>query len=523
MERPGFECELTQPMLRMIRSARSRLNRDHSAEGVPAPLQGVGEVSVSLEAAAAVATQSALVRWRSDLKPGQAEANEQQSSNRSGKTEGTTHCFAGVAGRHRLTRSRSSLDLAVAAKCGSENVAPASSSQGPTADTMGAVLRDVTNTSGGADQLPSHFDLSVVCPKLDGVNSMRESGSATASTVATAMDSITELASVAAVVSAPPTHELIGTDLAHAEDPQHVVEYVPDIYRYLHCEEAQHLPQPGYMDRQAHVNAKMRAILVDWLVDVHKKYKLRPETLFLAISLVDRYLDRRLIARRKLQLVGVTALLVAAKFEEMHPPEIQEFVYVTDKAYTNHEVVMMEASILNTLDFRVCRPTAVSFLERYVRVNGCHEAHHHLVSYLLELTLVEYKMIKYSPSHLAAAAVLLSNKLLRRQPAWTPAAVKQTKLTEPNLKECAKEICALFEHADQNPLQAVRKKFSQRKYNEVAKLNFAVLPKYPVTTGETQARGRVSTSALARSSSTSSTPMAHEGGAAGTLTTPMEM
>jgi len=522
MERAGFECEPTQPMLRMIRSARSRLNKDHAAEGALAAPQGAGDVVLSVEAAVAVGTQSAPVRWRSDIKPGQAEADEQQSSNRPAKRTGTTHCFAGGVGRHRLTRSKSSLDEAVVTKCASENVAPGSSGQGPTPDTTAAVLRDVTNTTGGVDQLSSQLKPSVVCPKLNSVHAVREAGSATAPTVATDVESVPGLAPVTTVVSTPPTPEVIGTDLVHAEDPQHVIEYLPDIYRYLHCEEGKHLLQPGYMERQANVNAKMRAILVDWLVDVHKKYKLQPETLFLAISLVDRYLERKLIARRNLQLVGVTALLVAAKFEEMYPPEIHDFVYVTDKAYTKDEVIKMEVSMLNTLDFKVCRPTAVSFLERYVRVNGCHEAHHHLVLYLLELTLGEYRMIKYSPSHLAAAAVLLSNKLLRRQPAWTSTAVKHTKLTEPSLKECAKEMCALLEHADQNPLQAVRKKFSQRKYHEIAKLNFAVPPKYPVTTGEFQARGRRSSSTHARRSSTSYAPMAPESVSSETLPTPME-
>jgi len=89
---------------------------------------------------------------------------------------------------------------------------------------------------------------------------------------------------------------------------------------------------------------------------------------------------------------------------------------------------------------------------------------------LLELTLLDYKMIKYSPSHLAAAAILLSNKLLRRQPCWTPAAVKHTCSTEQMLKECVKEMCMLLEGTEKNSLQAVRKKFSQQKHHAVARL-----------------------------------------------------
>merc|ERR1711908_238051 len=105
----------------------------------------------------------------------------------------------------------------------------------------------------------------------------------------------------------------------------------------------------------------------------------------------------------------------------------------------------MEVLILGALNFRICRATATQFLERYQRVNGCDETQRDLAQYLLELSLVDYNMIKYSPSHSAAAAVLLSNKLLRHQPAWKEACIKHTKLTEQKLKECSKEMCALLE------------------------------------------------------------------------------
>merc|ERR1719174_1687341 len=110
--------------------------------------------------------------------------------------------------------------------------------------------------------------------------------------------------------------------------------------------------------------------------------------------------------------------------------------------------------ILSALDFKICKPTATIFLERYQAVNGSNETQRDLAQYVLELTLVDYSMIKYSPSHLAAAAVLLSNKLLRRQPAWKPEAVRQSHLTEQMLKECAKEICGLLGDAEHNSLQA---------------------------------------------------------------------
>lgn len=79
---------------------------------------------------------------------------------------------------------------------------------------------------------------------------------------------------------------------------------------------------------QTDITAKMRGILVDWLVDVHLKFKLRTETLYMTINLVDRYLSHNLIHRTKLQLVGVAAMFIACKYEEIYAPVVQDFVYI---------------------------------------------------------------------------------------------------------------------------------------------------------------------------------------------------
>ena len=79
----------------------------------------------------------------------------------------------------------------------------------------------------------------------------------------------------------------------------------------------------------------MRAILVDWLATVHLKFKLFPETLFITINLLDRYLTLNQVERKELQLVGVCCMLVASKYEEIYPPEIKDFAYITDKAYSS--------------------------------------------------------------------------------------------------------------------------------------------------------------------------------------------
>lgn len=95
----------------------------------------------------------------------------------------------------------------------------------------------------------------------------------------------------------------------------------------------------GYMERQEDINEKMRAILIDWLIEVHLKFKLVPESLFLTVNLIDRYLEKETVNRQKLQLVGVTAMLIACKYEEIYPPIVKDFVYITDNAYTKEEIL----------------------------------------------------------------------------------------------------------------------------------------------------------------------------------------
>ena len=97
----------------------------------------------------------------------------------------------------------------------------------------------------------------------------------------------------------------------------------------------------------------MRSILIDWLIEVHLKFKLVPESLYLTVNLIDRFLEREPCNRQRLQLVGVTAMLIACKYEEIYPPIVKDFVFITDNAYTKEEILKMEKKMLTTLDFDI--------------------------------------------------------------------------------------------------------------------------------------------------------------------------
>jgi len=257
-------------------------------------------------------------------------------------------------------------------------------------------------------------------------------------------------------------------DIREKGNPQFVSDYAATIFKHLR-ENEKYIGKPGYMAKQSDINEKMRAILIDWLVDIHVRFKLLDETLFLTINLIDRYLEKCEVPRQKLQLVGVTAMLIASKYEEIYAPEIKDFVYVTDKAYSREEILDMEGKILAALEFKLTTTTSYRFLERYANVHDADERTFMLARYLIELSLIECRMLKYTPSNLAASALYLACKILKRS-AWDECLANTTQYTEQDIRPCAKDLCVLLQNAPRMSLQAIRTKFAQDKYMEISKI-----------------------------------------------------
>lgn len=159
---------------------------------------------------------------------------------------------------------------------------------------------------------------------------------------------------------------------------------------------------------QPELKSSMRGILVDWLVEVHTKFRLLPETLYLCVNIIDRYLQLEEVCRNKLQLVGVTALLIACKYEEIYPPEVRDCVYITDRAYTRQDVLDMEATIVKTLKFTLTVPTGHPFLQRFLHVVKATSVVRNLANYYMERMLQEHTALRFKPSLLAVACTCLA-------------------------------------------------------------------------------------------------------------------
>ena len=251
-------------------------------------------------------------------------------------------------------------------------------------------------------------------------------------------------------------------------NPQNVDEYFDDICQELSKYEEKYLVDPQYMSNQTDINYRMRAILIDWLIDVHLKYKLVPQTMYIAVNLIDRYLEKNETNRAKLQLVGVTAMFIACKYEEIYPPELKDFVYITDGAYVKSDVLKMENKMLSSLNFDVTFPTQWTLLETYRRKLDLDEKTFKLAWFLMELCLINYKSLKFKMSHIAASAILIAAKTMKIYK--NDQFYKNIGIQEKDLEECCKELYDFYQYNSTHNLQAIRKKFSSSKYDEVAKI-----------------------------------------------------
>ncbi|XP_068663629.1 G2/mitotic-specific cyclin S13-7-like isoform X2 [Aristolochia californica] len=258
-------------------------------------------------------------------------------------------------------------------------------------------------------------------------------------------------------------------DAADSEDQLAVVDYVEDIYNYYKLIE-QSCRVHDYMDSQPEINDRMRAILADWLIEVHKKFELMPETLYLTLHILDRYLAVKTVPRRELQLVGIGAMLIACKYEEIWAPEINDFVCISDRAYNREQILCMEKSMLNKLEWSLTFPTPYMFLVRFIKAAASDKELEHMAFFFAELALIQYSIIMYCPSMIAASAVYAAQCTLRKSPMWTETLKVHTGFSEPQLIDCVKALINFHSVAAESKLKAVYKKYSSPDRNSVALL-----------------------------------------------------
>ena len=261
------------------------------------------------------------------------------------------------------------------------------------------------------------------------------------------------------------------------ENISYNLEYIEDIYYNLLKEEKEIEIRPiyGYMAKQKDINEQMRAILVDWLIDVHYNFNFNKETLFQTIWILDTYLSYEIIQRNKLQLLGITCLFISCKYNEICYPKTNEFIYVTDNAYDIKELLKMEKDVLKKLEFNILVPTSIQFYDILSKIFNFNSEQYNFGRYFLESNLIDYNMICFSSSIIAISSAYIVMKFFNIKDYEYLYLINDKNndyISKENIKtvikESARNLCFLVKNISQSSLKAVKNKFSLKEYDFVS-------------------------------------------------------
>jgi len=205
-------------------------------------------------------------------------------------------------------------------------------------------------------------------------------------------------------------------DRSRISDPQQVGIYAASITAHMLSleQDPAYKLDPFYMDYHPDLNPKIRRIIIEWLIESHYKYRMNPEVLYLCVNIIDRFLSNiKDFERDEIQLLGVTSLLIASKFEEIYPPSLQRLIYLSEDAVSLEEVLALEGKILKILDFKLIGPSANRFFNRFAEICDLDEKMKVLCKCLMDLMLLEYTSLRFKMSEIAGAAILVAMKMMK--------------------------------------------------------------------------------------------------------------
>ncbi|KAJ1812925.1 B-type cyclin, partial [Coemansia sp. RSA 2598] len=399
---------------------------------------------VATAAAAVVAVSSSAKRAR------YSEAETTESSVNLGK-----HTRGGRITRPIATRSASEMSI------GSEVESSAQEKPGSVttdSDAPGSGSTTAVGSSAGESMqistspvIPDMVDSS---PVLDGLGEMKF----------VEVDTIDYALSHTGLLNEHPIRMTEINDFEADVDPSDmtlVPEFSDDIFGYMRELEIKQMPDPEYIARQPSLTWSTRTILVEWLVQVHKQFNLLPETLYLAINFVDRFLSIKEIVINKLQLVGAVCLLLASKYEEIHVPSVKDIEYMVEKNYSEEDILRAERFILRMLNFDLGWPGPLSFLRRISKADDYDMATRTLAKYIIEVTLIDERFISIPCSKVAAASHYLSLRFLDKG-SWTRAHAFYSGYFESELLPVVRVLIELL--MQPRKFRAIYEKYSERKF-----------------------------------------------------------
>ena len=249
-------------------------------------------------------------------------------------------------------------------------------------------------------------------------------------------------------------------------------DYINESYNNLLQEEYTMKIKPiyGYMAFQSDINIKMRAILVDWLIEMHDKFNFKSQTLYQTIWLIDTYLSLKYIKRSNFQLLGLGCMYISCKFNEIFYPILKDCIEISDGAYTKEDLLNIEKDILKTINYNVLPPSKEDFYNIIAKAFEFGDKQYYLGKFFMENSLIDYNMIKYPSSVIAVACSYIVMKFFKIEnyKKLYSTRIIYDKCPQKIIKDSARELCFLVKNLNNSEFKAIKKKYSSDKFFNVA-------------------------------------------------------
>ena len=264
-------------------------------------------------------------------------------------------------------------------------------------------------------------------------------------------------------------------ELEQINNPQYCIEYSKEIFSFLKSNEKLNMPIYKNINlNKTEISEKSRKILIDWIISVHAKFNLLPNTLFLTINLIDRIIEKNVAYINSFQLLGTTALHIAAKYEEIYPPEINDYIFISNKAFSKEDVIEMENFILDKLNFDILCISPYLFLDRLYFISRENNIDvYYLTSMFIEFSFLSIEIMKNKQSLIAASMFYLALKFIypKKNKVWNNKLQIHTGYKEHKIKSVIKDFILFFKgniRDKKNKINSLFIKYNHDKFGNVS-------------------------------------------------------
>ena len=271
-------------------------------------------------------------------------------------------------------------------------------------------------------------------------------------------------------------------ELEQINNPQYCIEYSKEIFSFLKSNEKLNMPIYKNINlNKTEISEKSRKILIDWIISVHAKFNLLPNTLFLTINLIDRIIEKNVAYINSFQLLGTTALHIAAKYEEIYPPEINDYIFISNKAFSKEDVIEMENFILDKLNFDILCISPYVFLDRLYFISRENNIDiYYLCSFFIEFSFLSIEIMKNKQSLIVASMFYLSLKFVypKKNNIWDSKFQIHTGYKENNIKRVIKEFICFFKTNIKDKRNKINPLFIKYNHDKFGNISEKYLGKY---------------------------------------------